>query len=310
MSDAETARDIFGEWLRHIVEERSDAPRTLWHYTNAAGLQGILESNRLWATDALYLNDAAEVRYGTDLVIETLGNLDLGHTKEDTRQFLFGLLDPTHGPLRGWLTRELRPFVTCFCSTADLLSQWRAYAGAGEFGGYAVGFTPPGALAAWAQTAPHLLALRRVIYDENVQVLRCQALLQPLVDFLDTDPSDRGRLDGFAAELVNGIAEVATWCKHPAFAEENEWRVVYYRLQDPDPLPVEHRIATGLIVPYVSLEVPTAVGSLPDVLPITVIHCGPSLDPDRKVRGVTSLLESLGMADRIRVSVSTTPARL
>jgi hypothetical protein len=236
----ETARPIFIEWLEAVLGEPPDVRETIWHYTNSAGLLGILRTNTLWATDARFLNDAAEVRYGIDVVLRTIQDLDLTHRRNETIAFLFGLLDPDQGPLRPWLRETLRPFVTCFCSADDLLSQWRAYAGHDEFGGYAIGFTPPGALPAWAQTAPHPLTLRRVTYEENAQRRICQGLLNPLIAYLDEAPDDPAHRDSFAAELVNGIAEVATWCKHPAFAEENEWRLSYDRLQDPNPLPVLH----------------------------------------------------------------------
>lgn len=306
----ETAREIFIEWLRAVVDEPSHAPSTLWHYTSATGLRGILSSGVLWATDAFFLNDAAEVKYGIDLVFGTLPDIDLDNVRDATRDFLFGLVDPKRGPLRRWLEESLRPFVTCFCSADNLLSQWRAYAGDDKFGGYAIGFTPPGALSSWAQTAPHPLTLRRVMYEEDVQRRICRELLEPLVEYLDLAPEDQAHQDAFAAELVNGIAEVAVWCKHPAFAEEGEWRLSYGRLQDPDPLPILHRASSGLLVPYVELAAPRAVGAYPDSLPITAIQCGPSLDPDRKLRGVSSLLGTVDTYGPIDVLSSATPARL
>jgi hypothetical protein len=63
----QSARNIFIDWLRGVVEPAPESRETVWHYTNAAGLLGILRSNVLWATDAFFLNDAAEVTYGIDL---------------------------------------------------------------------------------------------------------------------------------------------------------------------------------------------------------------------------------------------------
>ena len=36
-------------------------PTILWHYTNLAGLIGIVERRKLWATDLRYLNDSTEL---------------------------------------------------------------------------------------------------------------------------------------------------------------------------------------------------------------------------------------------------------
>jgi hypothetical protein len=39
----------------------------VWHYTNGAGLVGILQSATLYATQVASLNDVRETKYGTDL---------------------------------------------------------------------------------------------------------------------------------------------------------------------------------------------------------------------------------------------------
>src|SRR5437879_3751511 len=44
----------------------------IYHYTTVIGLQGILETNRLWASAAYYLNDSSEVEYGSRLLHQEL----------------------------------------------------------------------------------------------------------------------------------------------------------------------------------------------------------------------------------------------
>ena len=44
---------------KSIVEEHSE----LFHYTGAAGLAGIIQSQTLWATHYEYLNDSEEIKY-------------------------------------------------------------------------------------------------------------------------------------------------------------------------------------------------------------------------------------------------------
>jgi hypothetical protein len=36
------------------VFEQEDAPKCIYHYTSASGLKGIIEENKLWATDVWY----------------------------------------------------------------------------------------------------------------------------------------------------------------------------------------------------------------------------------------------------------------
>ncbi len=51
-----------------IAESRghiqAQPPELLFHYTNASGVRGILETSRLWATNCRFHNDASEVAYG------------------------------------------------------------------------------------------------------------------------------------------------------------------------------------------------------------------------------------------------------
>jgi hypothetical protein len=43
-------------------------PKSLFHYTTAEGLYGILNSKRLWASHIFYLNDAMEFKYAVKLL--------------------------------------------------------------------------------------------------------------------------------------------------------------------------------------------------------------------------------------------------
>jgi hypothetical protein len=47
-------------------------PTLLYHYTDARGLLGIIESHAIWATHLHYLNDAQEFAYAADLADQVL----------------------------------------------------------------------------------------------------------------------------------------------------------------------------------------------------------------------------------------------
>lgn len=309
----DVGRKAFLSWLsRHVNKDVSDAPAVLWHYTDANGLRGILESDRLWATNTRFLNDSTEFSYGIDLATRALAAHDASANQPETRRFLKGLSDPRKRIIHDFLDRTAVLFVTCFCTDGDLLSQWRAYSGQDSAGGYALGFETPGALPAWAQTAPggHDLALRKVLYDPVEQEAVLQELISVMVAILEVDPTDVARQNAFARHLVDGLVEAATWCKHPAFKEEQEWRLVYLRSSDVQQLPLLHRPGRGLVVPYVQLDVPRGVGVNHDHLPITRINCGPSPDPDLKQRGVGSLLSTQPHHRDVTVEGSPAPLRL
>ena len=50
----------------------ADHPKAIYHHTTRAGLQGILQSNTLWASHSQFLNDPAELNYARGLVTTEL----------------------------------------------------------------------------------------------------------------------------------------------------------------------------------------------------------------------------------------------
>ena len=119
--------------LRAGMQDHPSPPR-LFHYTDANGLLGIIQSQTMWATHVDYLNDASEVQYGQRLVVEMLAAYEAESKLEATRAILARTRD-TFG-----LVTSTDLYVLCFCEQGDLLSQWRGYASGGA--GYAIGIDP------------------------------------------------------------------------------------------------------------------------------------------------------------------------
>jgi hypothetical protein len=306
-------RDACLTWLaRRLDADVRRAPPLLWHYTDAGGLLGIVGRERLWATQTSFLNDSTELAYGIDLVTRAMASYDPSNLKEQTARFLERLFDPHRALLARWLDKNLDVYVTCFCHEGDLLSQWRAYAGRDDAGGYAIGMGTDPPMQGWPQDAPgnHGVALRRVLYDPVEQEAACHELVDTLVPILDSAPTDDELQRSFARNLVNGVVEFASWCKDPAFEEEQEWRIVYVRNNDDDKLPIHHRMARGLLVPYVELELPCPVEPLQGHLPLQSIHLGPGPEPALKLRGLQTLLAGFPHFADVRLEGSAAPLRI
>lgn len=47
-----------------------------YHHTGTLGLMGVLQSNELWASSPMALNDSREVRHGHDVMIRTWRDMD------------------------------------------------------------------------------------------------------------------------------------------------------------------------------------------------------------------------------------------
>jgi len=52
--------------------DKQPPPSIIYHYTNDAGLRGIIETGKLWFTDIFNLNDPTELRHGLNPALEIL----------------------------------------------------------------------------------------------------------------------------------------------------------------------------------------------------------------------------------------------
>jgi len=108
----------------------------VFHYTSAAGLLGIVQSQALWASEASSLNDLAEVRRGWDLIKEWL------QPRQAASEAADWLYDFACNPVQA----KHEVFVLSGTVASDDAAQWRLYGNGGK--GYAV------ELAAAVQLAP------------------------------------------------------------------------------------------------------------------------------------------------------------
>ena len=182
MSDDEIWFDSVWEsldrpWLSTWFDHQAWPPRLYhYHYGRADGLLSILATQCPRATDAHYLNDAAELRYTRDVIGRTVAELtsEATATTPLAQPFLAGLVSDTDG-----LDRPAVCTVS-FSDEGDILSQWRAYAGTT---GYALGLATewwprpavPEQMAA-RQAAP-VLRLRKVLYRQDEQHRMVRSLL-------------------------------------------------------------------------------------------------------------------------------------
>jgi hypothetical protein len=107
-----------------FIRQRPDD--TIYHYTNASGLIGILKTRAIWATSHLHLNDGLEFEIAAKLFREELEHSSL---TEKQHQVFWELIKQMQEPR----------FILSFSQHRDRLSQWRAYCTGGD--GYALGFS-------------------------------------------------------------------------------------------------------------------------------------------------------------------------
>jgi Protein of unknown function (DUF2971) len=245
-----------GERDQMADEPNANRPKILYHYTDAAGLLGILRSQRIWATDAQHMNDSSETLYALDLIARLAAKVDRSKLPPRGLERLDGLLE-SREPL------FFQPFVACFSELGDSLSQWRGYANNGL--GYAVGIRSD-AVFANPDLPPQYNAptdLLRVIYSAEKQE---QLVAQWLAETLSEG-------DGSYSQ----IGEIVPVLKNPGFHVEQEWRLLvrYFPPGGYSPS-VEFRPSRFGLSPYVELAC-FAPGTFvePTRLPIVHIVEGP-----------------------------------
>lgn len=242
-------------------------PDGLYHYTDSAGLHGIINQNVLWATHAAYLNDSQEFRYGMQLILDELNQMhdpqpplppSLPEADPERRAVLIGVLPFLIAQALQMLLQQrtefLRqnagPYVTCLSAARDQLSQWRGYGA----GGYAVRFDPQALQQSLAQYKPQFepptediigvpvleRRLVRMEYEPSDQIpyIREQIsqFIQRFVAALadeQLDPQQIGErvLTLLKSELTPYLStalDLATRLKHPGFEEEKEYRIVTF----------------------------------------------------------------------------------
>ena len=208
----------------------ANAPVRLYHYTDAYGLKGILETGILHGTDLRFMNDSGELQYARN-VIQNLMPTALSTCRDSLRPaFEAGGQQIGSSVDRG----SLQFYAACFCGERDLLSQWKSYANGGE--GYAIGFDTQ-KLASILDLTRHAgespRAFNEIDYRVSSQEARVRLILDETIAFanrLSLEHSGHPNLPqaifslafGAMATLVSGLARM----KDELFRDEREWRIV------------------------------------------------------------------------------------
>ncbi len=311
----------------------------LYHYTTAAGLKGIVESQQLRATNIAYLNDSEEhtgffdrrlpylLEEPVRSVAEKMASTEQGQNQIEAngglehviQQDIQNLVDT----FRTVTLKLNKPYITAFCGVPKqspddgLLSQWRGY---GTDGGYAIVFETD--------------ELQRLL-DEESKNFHYQFYVWGDVEYYDQDTlqnaphpetiewekavqkaisgffstNKREELDG----LVEPITALSCTHKHKGFAEESEVRIVaipsnaeLFKLAqdsgDKRPRkPVQFEMKNGVLVPYIMLFGRPSAGDAIK-LPIRKIIVGPHPDKYKRQKAVELMLEQNGVVAEVTVS--------
>lgn len=290
--------------LHHARNFGRPLPDEIWHYTDANGLIGILQSGKIWTTQVTCLNDALEQRYFGDLVHDAVKERRKQNSDPVTEP-LFRIADEALDARDFTATGQ---FVACFSEAEDDLGQWRGYGG-GECG-YAIGFRAQAILGATSSNPSSLLL--PMSYADNIHSAIVADVIR-MAEFYFRHGLSRGIADpaAWAAEFVmafaNELSIIAATVKHPKFSGEAERRIATL-LQPGQHDALIFRQKRMLLARHLPFDLSTAVDGVRR-LPITRVYVGPG--PAQKVSKISVgdlLLQQKYQG--ISVELSTVPYRV
>lgn len=204
----EKCQELYGRYLNNFQITDEDI---LYHYTNFAGLKGILESKRFWFTDFRYLNDPSELNYSMGLIKNQINQFSKEH--ERTLWVLYSILQ-----------QALNVYVIgtiSFCNRKDYLPAWRWYGGDGA--GFTLGIKATSISRfdnANRSSQSWLFSCYNVSYGAEMFSDYLLDLLKIYSEY-EFDPN-------FRVIFFSYLLPLLPQCKHDAYKEEHECRFVLF----------------------------------------------------------------------------------
>lgn len=293
------SRHIFFPHYQERREEVEASGASFVHYTTAATAQLILDNCKIWMRSTGVMNDYSEVQHGIDCLKRALASESGSRLKESLNQCFQGIADEIVTQFFEWAPYiAIDTFITSFSEYRPekdpfgRLSMWRAYGGEC---GVAIIFKPDvffsDANVLGVQSSP-------VAYlDADGIALELDRVAQRIRENMQY-VHNLGRDTVF--NLVSQALRFAAICtKHPAFKEEQEWRVVTTRSLDESKYVQQSIKAVGGIPqPILQIELKEYPGTgMPSLAPASFVErilIGPCQYPITIHRALAETLRSLG----------------
>jgi hypothetical protein len=205
----------------------------LYHYCDPTAFLNIIQSKKLWLSNLMNMSDYDERYWAERIMNEELSRLKDNYAPEVVQE----LYDQYN-------VQRFSPYICCFSTDGDLLSQWRAYADDGH--GFAIGFDSEAIpyskrLPMMAFSKETMLSLHSVEYNEEKQRNIIRQLIRAALERISIM---RGHPEQAASEInqsqasdmatmllretaMDNLTGFATIAKNPAFAEEKEYRLIH-----------------------------------------------------------------------------------
>jgi hypothetical protein len=305
MTEDDKSTEVLVDAINSLIPKRLN-DGICWHYTDMAGLIGILSSDCLWASSAKTLSDTSEMSFGLEMLKEAWADFENDNSlSHEFREYLRNLL---YSPFIE--EHKYKLFILSASQVDDLLSQWGRFAG---LGGFSIGLDMSLQMRTSGTDLTQNFELRQddllipgwhtVAYpishsDPVINDLRnaLQKFFNATTAWKESDRVLVGRI---------GVVTSSAKLKHLGFEEESEVRYIAGRSKSVNQ---KYRTGTSGTKGYIELkgikadaETGTTIGKLP----IVEIKCGPGFSTEDQ-----PLIEDLLIAygyDNVKVTHSRIP---
>jgi len=259
-----------GAALARCVSARP--PKTLWHYTDGRGVEGIVRTNEFWGTEAYYLNDRSEFATARNQISDVYSRFPSGE-----REKLMPFLENYHDRQRTCHEGGWTAFVVSFSAAEDLLSQW----GYGGGNAYSLGFD-----ATKLEQVDQGWRLMPVIYKSEVheQLIReyFQIALRAFDEFSSAGKPGEVKT-AIQDQLMSHMIQITPILKNSSFEREEEFRLILDARAPFHKRQLGYRQGAFCLIPY-------AIYRVSPLLPLTSVYFGPTPLPWEKRRALYILL--------------------
>lgn len=279
-------------------------PKILYHYCSVESFFKIINSKTIRLNSLYLMSDYLENQWIYNHISDVNNHFHI----DDSNLFIKGIWRYLNEVL-------FIPFIACFSSSGDVLSQWRAYSD--NASGISIGFNTE--YFEINEQPPDLTKINiihmswgQVIYEEKKQKEKVIEIFQQYSDEIKADDYDLVMQK--STECGAKLVSISPVIKNPNFSEEQEWRIIHpvrvgtvdNRIYAFDAANnIEYFHSNNRIVPYIPLD----LSEKKDIIkPINEIYLGPK-NPDIKNKAsIIGFLQEKGF-ENVEIKVSEVPYR-
>jgi hypothetical protein len=250
---------------------------------------GIIESRQLRASELRYTNDSTELLYAIDLLQTAITVRSQHSTGNKVLLSNFS----------NWLNNQVASgpmlFSASFRANGNLLSQWRGYSSHGK--GISLGFDHQ---AIQSLASAQNFRVGKCLYDIGKQQQLATRIIDCVMSMCDHDDDIDVVLHDIEADLMSIFALL----KHPAFTEEQEWRLISPTFTSVSSAPIAFREGKAMLVPYYLFGL-----ELEEEIKLDHVYVGPTPNAALSVSALTHYLAQKGAHPANGISDSEIPYR-